>query len=123
LEHAHLPEQPHVLERPGDAGTCDLPGLQRQHLRAAEGDATPLRLVESGDAIEQRGLAGAVRPDQTGDGALADGEIDILQYGVSGKSEGDPVELEEGHQRLPPLGQMPLGRNSMISRSPTANTR
>ena len=32
------------------------------------------RLVEAGDAVEHRGLAGAVRPDQRGDVAAPDGE-------------------------------------------------
>ena len=42
---------------------------------------------------------------------------------VAGKAEGDAGEFEQGHQRLLLAGQMPLGRNSMISSRPTAKIR
>ena len=87
FEHAHLPEQPHVLERAGDAGARHLTGLQRQRLGAVEDDAAALRLVEAGDAVEERGLAGAVRADEAGDGAGVDREVHVLQHAVAGKAE------------------------------------
>src|SRR5690606_29010463 len=82
-----------------------------------------LRLVEAGDAVEERGLAGAVGTDEARDDAFIDGEIHPVQHRVSGKSERQVRELQQrGHQRCPPAGQMPLGLNSMISKSPTAKT-
>src|SRR5690606_15304091 len=125
LEHRHLAEQPDVLEGAGDAGLGNLVRFAPHHLLAVEADGAALRLVEAGDAVEERGLAGAVRSDEAGDGASRDAEIDAVEDGVAGKAEGEAGELQQGragHRRCPPEGQMPLGRSSMMSSRPTAKT-
>ena len=53
------------------------------------------RLVEAGDAVEHRGLAGAVRPDQRGDGALADVEADIVDREEAAEPHGQMLDAEQ----------------------------
>jgi hypothetical protein len=98
LEHRHAGEQADVLERARDARLLrhqivrhaleqeQRSVLAAQAARAAVGQRVDLvqiaprrararcalgRLVEAGDAVEHRGLAGAVRADQRGDVAAA----------------------------------------------------
>ena len=52
-------------------------------------------IVEAGDAVEQRGLAGAVRPDQAADRAAGDVEADVLQRGHAAEADRDAVDREQ----------------------------
>ena len=77
VESAHALEQRDVLEGARDAADG---GFMRAHLGASlalEGDAAFLRLIEAVDDVEHRGLAGAVRPDDGADLALADVEGNV----------------------------------------------
>src|SRR4051812_10119776 len=64
IEHGHLPERPHDLvserETAADAGRGGFIG----DVGTAEGDLTAVRAQQAGDDLDQRGLAGAVWPDQ-----------------------------------------------------------
>ena len=46
----------------------------------ADLDGAGARLIEPGDDVEQRGLAAAGRPDQHGEFAALDVEVDALQH-------------------------------------------
>ncbi len=87
LQHRHAGKQADVLEGAGNLGFGgDLEigqALEQELLSVAAGEADHAfgRLVETGDAVEHRGLAGAVGPDQRGDlaapgleGQVADGD-------------------------------------------------
>ena len=82
LEHGHLAEQPDVLEGARDAGAGDAEPvhlLEQQRVAVAmEGELADGRLVEAGQAVEHRGLAGAVGADDRGDLALAGGQRQIV---------------------------------------------
>ena len=67
LERRHLLEEADVLERPADAALRG--GVRRRagDVPAVEHDAARGRLVDPGDHVEERRLAGAVRPDQAHD--------------------------------------------------------
>ena len=80
-------EQRQVLERPGDALAHDLVAAQGQHVDTVEGDRALGRAVDPGHAVEQRGLAGTVRPDQPTDLVVGDGEADLVE-------RRDPAEAE-----------------------------
>ena len=54
------------------------------------------RLVEPGEAVEQRGLAGAVRPDQAEDLALVHVERDAVQRDDAAEHDADVANREQG---------------------------
>ena len=70
LQGAHLGEQADVLERPGDAGLRH-PGRVVGQLPAPVDDPARRRLQQPGEAVEERGLARPVGPDEAHDLALA----------------------------------------------------
>jgi hypothetical protein len=66
------------------------------------------RAVEAGDAVEQRGLAGTVRPDEPGDGALVGGDGHVVQHPCATEGDAEALALEECHLRcLPRCGAVP----------------
>ena len=93
-----------------------------RHLAAGlgEGEHAFARLVETGDAVEDRGLAGAVRPDQRGDVVPPDGEGDVVDGGEAAEPHGEMLDLEQGivlpglHPR-PSLTRSPLIEDALPS--------
>src|SRR5215207_3277050 len=71
LERGHVAKQPDVLERSRHPCNSNLARLGWQQ-RALEDYAPGCRKVEAGQAVEERGLAGPIGPDQTHDLAPAD---------------------------------------------------
>ncbi len=128
LQHAHALEQADVLEGARHARLLRhqvirhaLEQEQRalrpvQAARAARGqrielvpqpplavlqrDASFARLVEAGDAVEHRGLAGAVRPDQRGDGAALGLEGQILHGDQAAEAHGQMLQPQHGVARI-----------------------
>ena len=70
LDHRHVGERPHDLEGAADARRADLVRTQARDVPAREADRSAVRHHRAGDEVEQRGLAGAVGPDQRDDLAL-----------------------------------------------------
>ena len=97
LEHGHRPEELDVLERPRDPLPHDLVGRRLEDRGAVEQHFARVRLVEPGDDVEGRRLAGAVRPDQPGDVPFLDVERDAVERDDSAEAQGDVPYLEEGH--------------------------
>src|SRR4029077_14070589 len=79
LQDRERREQRQVLERPGHTDAGDLVGTQRQQVLTVEGDVALARLVETTDAVEQRGLAGTVRSDEGADVPLLDLEAQPIE--------------------------------------------
>ena len=70
LQHGRVLEQLDVLERARDAALRHV--VRRAgHLLPLEHDAARGRRIDQADQVEDRGLAGAVRPDDGVDLALA----------------------------------------------------
>ena len=63
LEHRHADERVRDLVRAADAAAAALVGRQRRDVRSVEDDPAGIRRQAAGDQVEQRRLAGAVRPD------------------------------------------------------------
>src|SRR5881394_1335260 len=70
VEHRQIGKQRDVLEGAADADFSDAVRRPRQDAGAFHQDVAGAWLIESGETIEQRRLAGAVRSDQAEDGAL-----------------------------------------------------
>jgi hypothetical protein len=67
------------LERPGQARTSPPVGAPAGDVAIAELDGPRGRQVEAGQNIDERRLAGAVRPDQTDDLTATQLERDVLK--------------------------------------------
>src|SRR6202030_2373704 len=98
LQDRHIGERLYDLMGAGDA-------VARHHERplagdvdAVKGDAAGIRREHTVDEIEQGRLAGAVRPDQSKDFALAHCEAEIMYGEQPAETLADAVEFEErGH--------------------------
>lgn len=64
FQHAHLVEQPQVLEGAGDACLYDFVDRLRFVATIQQVEITAIGAVQAGDQIETGGFTGAVRPDQ-----------------------------------------------------------
>ena len=72
VAHAHAAEQRDVLEGAADAEAGHAVAAEALERAALEQDVAVGVAVDAADAVEQRGLAGAVRSDQAADLAIAD---------------------------------------------------
>jgi hypothetical protein len=105
VEHAHAAEQRQVLERAADADLGDAMARHRQQRPAVEHDRAALAVVQAADAVEQRGLAGAVRPDQPDDAPGRDVERHAVERDDAAEAYPDLLHSQQclaGHDCLPP---------------------
>src|ERR1700730_15222256 len=79
VEHRHPPEQGKVLKRAGDAQRSDAVRALGQDAFAAKADVAAVGRVEPAQAVEERGLAGAVRTDQPQNLSLGQFERDAVE--------------------------------------------
>src|SRR5438128_9097679 len=61
-----------------------------------EPDAAAAWLVEAGDAVEHRGLAGAVRADQRGDVAALRREAQVVDRNKAAEPHGQALDRQDG---------------------------
>jgi hypothetical protein len=66
---------------------------------AAEHHAADLRTQRAGNAVDQRGLARAVRPDQAEPFAFPYVDADIVERGETAKRLGQGSDLQQGRFR------------------------
>src|SRR3989304_3267016 len=99
LEHAEAREEVGHLEGAAEAPPVDLVGGQVGDVLALEPDAPARHRVLARDQVEQRGLAGAVRPDDRV--AQPRGDLAVDAADDRGAPEGlvDVRELEGGRHR------------------------
>ena len=91
-----LAKQSDVLEGAADADFGDPVRRPLQDALAFHQDVAGARLVEPAQAIEQRGLAGAVRPDQAEDLALMHVERHAVQRDDAAEHDADVANREQG---------------------------
>ena len=139
LHRGHVREQPDVLVGPGHAEVRDLVAAELVDRLAVELDVARRDVVEPGDAVEERRLAGAVRSDDADDGSFVDVEVELVDGEEPAEPFGDGARHEQRHD-IPPRvigvvspaimagassptcssrramldGQMPSGRYSII---------
>ena len=75
------------LVRAGDALLRDAVGRQAGDILAIEDDAAGGRAQHTGQAIEERALAGAIRADDGADLAALDLEVDVVERGQTTKAD------------------------------------
>ena len=88
LDRGHVGEQPDVLEGAAHAQRGDLVGPAADQRLAAEGDLAGVGLVETGEDVEQRRLAGAVGADDRRD-PVVEREVDPVDGGQTAEALGD----------------------------------
>ena len=120
VEHRLRAEQREVLEGAGDADLGDAVRRAGEHRAAFEQDIAAIGRVEPADAVEQRGLAGAVRPDQPEDLALLDGERDAVERDDAAEAQSDVADFE---QRRAPDGRAGRARAAAPPALATARRR
>src|SRR4029077_2293229 len=79
----------------GEPAARDQERLFAGDVRAAKRDRSGLRRVDAVDQIEQRRLAGAVRPDQAQNFSLAEHEAEIVHGLQAAEALADVVELKD----------------------------
>jgi hypothetical protein len=94
VEHRHAAEQGEVLEGAADAERRDPVARHLQQRARAEQDFAAVALVEARQAVEERGLAGAVRPDQPDDVARRDIEGDPVQRDDAAEADADLLHAQ-----------------------------
>jgi len=79
LEHRHPREEHHVLERARDSEPDDPVRAHTEQIATVEVDPALVGRIQARDDVEERRLAGAVRPDQPGDLLLLERERDVVE--------------------------------------------
>src|SRR5205085_1046654 len=99
LAHGHRVEELDVLERARDAAPDDPVRRRAEEAPAGQAELAGVGPVEAGDNVEERRLAGAVRPDQPDDLVLARVERDTVEGDDAAEAPADVLDVEEGGHR------------------------
>ena len=117
--HAEVVADVQVVEQlerlPGSSEPEPLASVRRQVVDLVSVETDPARRAdESGEAVDERGLAGAVRADQPDDLALVDVEIDLVDGLEAAERHRHRRRLEEAHRRH---HRLPAGARPRLRRS------
>jgi hypothetical protein len=88
-------EQGDVLEGAADAGLGDLVRPEVQQAPAGEADLPLTGLTEPAQAVEQRGLARTIGPDQAADLSLGDVEGHAGQRDDAAEAHAEPLDAQQ----------------------------
>ena len=101
VEHGHVAERPHDLVGQRETAADPRCGGIAGDIDAAERDPAAIGPLQPGDDLDQRGLAGAVRPDQADEITFLDGKGHAGDGLHAAEADRDVVELQRGaHARL-----------------------
>ena len=121
--HGHLREQPARLGEVADPQAHDLVGPAPRDLATVEHDAAREGREIAERGLEQRGLAGAVGPDDADDRAVGNPErsrLEDLELAVPGANA---LKLEHRRPRPPPVRAGPRSRAGRRGSPPAALPR
>jgi hypothetical protein len=108
VEHAHAAEQRDVLERAGEPQGGAIRRRHTRDVRAFIDDAALLRPIETGNGIEQRGLARAIGADKGSDGIRGDAQRHVAQRLHAAERQRDILHTQDrGGRRLLHLHSSP----------------
>src|SRR5687767_4994936 len=124
LQHRHAGEGARDLEAARDAAPRALPGRQARDLLAVELDRAGVVAQRARDAVDQRGLARAVRPDQPEALAARDSDAHAVERGEAAEALRDGAYLEERFSHFLNSPRMPSGAatTNTTSSTPTTST-
>src|ERR1700733_13170470 len=94
VEHAHMVEQREVLEGAADAEAWSRVGIERGDILSAVKQLAFGRPVAARDAVDDRGLAGAIGADDREQFAGFDAKTDIGERAHAAKAERYPAHLQ-----------------------------
>src|SRR5262249_28115752 len=97
VEHRHLPEEADILKRAGNPRRGDGRRLLVGKVDAVEANAARVGAVDTGDQIEDRGLARAIGTNESEDRPLGDGKSDSGDGFDAAEAFAHAVELEQVH--------------------------
>jgi hypothetical protein len=97
LEDGQLFEQAGDLKRARDALAGDAIRRELAHVVPEDGHPASRGLEEAGEHVEQRGLAGAVWPDERMNGALLHPQVHAVHRPEATELLGEPVRLQHAH--------------------------
>src|SRR6185503_6512192 len=120
FQHRHARERPRNLETAGDAAARALVGRQARNLLAAKHDAPAVVVEHARNAVDERGLARAVRADEAKALALRDVDADAVQRRKAAELLGKIFDLQNGIHFLP--GKNLLNRPRIPSGAATTNS-
>ena len=100
LPHRQRSEQREVLERAADAERGDAMDRVARQRAPFEGDRALVEAVEARETVEQRGLAGAIGPDQPADLAARDVEADLIEREHAAEPHGDAFDGQHLHSTI-----------------------
>src|SRR4029077_11392888 len=95
VEHRLRREQRQVMEGTADADLGDAVRRPAEQRAAVKQDFAAVRRVEPAHAVEQRRLAGAVRPDQAEDLSLFDRERNTVERDDTAEPQRDVTDLQQ----------------------------
>src|SRR6185295_13981243 len=123
LEHRHAVERPRDLEAARDAFSGAPVGGKTRDFLALELDRAAVVAQRSRNAVDQRGLARAVGPDQAKALARGDGDAHLRQRGEAAEVLGHALHFQErrGHSFLN-NPRTPSGANTTNSTSSTPSS-
>ncbi len=113
LEHGHAAEELRQLERPGHAHAGVDVRRPAAHPPAAHQHLAAVGLEVSRQEVDERGLAGAIRPDQPDEVALGDDEV----HRVVGDDAAEPLDQPHAPDEL---GALAHAAESFCGRSRAA---
>src|SRR5262249_48783933 len=108
VEDGHASEQGDVLEGAGDPALSAAMRRQVRDVPSVEADAPARRRVDAADAVEDAGLAGAVRADDGEELMRFDIEAHAGEGRHAAEAQAQVIEGEERHQAAP----LPGGRRA-----------
>ena len=95
LDHGELRQAARDLECAREADVRQPVRPPARHVAAVESHRAVVRPQRAGHGVEQRGLAGAVRPDQPGDAPLLDGEVRAVEGGDAAETLPQTFDVEQ----------------------------
>jgi hypothetical protein len=95
-------DQPEVLVHEPESGVVAGPGRAESQRLAVHPDlCAGIRLVETGEDLDQGGLPAAVLADQRADLPWLERQVDVDEGALSREGLGQPTDLESGRVRHP----------------------
>src|SRR3569833_3907398 len=121
VEHAHVMEQRQVLKRAADAEPGPRVRIKPGDILASIEKLAFGRLVAARNAIDDRGLAGAVRPDDREQLAFVHAERDLGQRADAAEAQRNVAHFQRVSHSFPP-DMARLGGALYLLRDPTSAT-